>query len=133
MDFFQAGRTFLWSGHGVPQRHLWIVLTDPDPTANQVIVVMVVSRKPYSDATVILQPGDHPFIEHESCVDFSTGRTVSVSRLEAHLADDGCSPRPDVGKGLLRRIQKGLLESEYTDHYLKPILQARLANPSPRR
>jgi hypothetical protein len=52
--------------------HLWFVVTDPDPHA--MVLVMLVSVKPHTDRTLVLEEGDHPFVRHPSSVDFGTAR-----------------------------------------------------------
>jgi hypothetical protein len=65
--------------------HLWFVLTDPDP-ATKVVLTMLVSEKAHTERTVQLVPGDHPFVRHESCVDFGTATYAPVSKLESAIA-----------------------------------------------
>lgn len=64
--------------------HLYFVLTDPDGD-HRVVTVLLVTAKRHTDRTTMLLPGDHPFVRHESHVDYGTAKFIPVSRLS-----DGC-------------------------------------------
>ena len=66
------GDTFLW-----PSRddHLWLVISDVDPVG-QLIVVGIYSHQPHYDRACLLEPGDHPFVKHTTCVQYVTARLV---------------------------------------------------------
>ncbi|MEK7486771.1 MAG: hypothetical protein AABZ60_20805 [Planctomycetota bacterium] len=69
MEFkFHHGTAFLLPHNISAIEHLWIVLTEPSPIKNEVIIVNVTSLRSYSDKTVILNEGDHPFIHHPSVI-----------------------------------------------------------------
>ena len=63
MEIIRAGRSLLLSD---PKPHLWFVLTDPERKNDRVVAVMISTVKHYSDPTLILEVGDHPFIRHKS-------------------------------------------------------------------
>lgn len=81
----RAGDTFLMhlpgSGND-PYYHMFIVVTDPEPDSGRIVAVMVRTAKDYTDKTVILQKGDHPFIKHPSAVQYSSADIFSVSKIE---------------------------------------------------
>jgi hypothetical protein len=80
---------------------------------------MVVSKKTHTDPTTTLMPGDHPFIAHESHVDYGTAKPVSVERLRGDWGGGTCELQPNVGQGVLKRVQAGLLVSENTINFVK--------------
>lgn len=58
-----CGDTFLMPAPGGPVTpHLWIVVTQPDPQTHLCAVVSVTTLRNSKDQTIILRPGDHPFI-----------------------------------------------------------------------
>jgi hypothetical protein len=64
--------------------HLWFVLTDRNPDRNSMVLVMLVTVKMHTDRTLHLHVGDHPFVRHESAVDFGTATYVPPPRLRTH-------------------------------------------------
>jgi hypothetical protein len=103
--------------------HLWFVLTDPDPQA--MVVVMLVSVKPHTDRTLHLDQGDHPFIRHPSAVDFGTARYVPAGKLEAALASGRAELHSDMSATLLGRVRAGLLASSRTPNEIADYCRAR--------
>ena len=69
-----CGETFFLSGTHDTEPHLWIVLTDPEGNPGEVVVVNLTSQRPGSDATVVLQRGDHPFVRHDTVVYYGDAR-----------------------------------------------------------
>ena len=82
MSFIRAGRSFTVPGPGPNQAHLWIVLTDPDPSDDKVVAVMVVSEKPHTDKTITLNVGDHPFFQRASNIDYGSAKHFPRVKLE---------------------------------------------------
>jgi hypothetical protein len=76
-----AGDAFLFPvGHQhVP--HLIPVLTDPAGPFDIVVVTAVVSEKSFTDKTVTLNVGDHPFIRWPSNVDYGWSRFLPAKKL----------------------------------------------------
>ena len=53
---------------GIGKAHLWIAVTEPQPDSSQIVIVSLTTLRYDRDQTVILQPGDHPFITHQTIV-----------------------------------------------------------------
>jgi hypothetical protein len=83
------------------------------------VAVMVVSKRAHTDPTTSLKPGDHPFIAHESHVDYRTAKPVSTARLRGDMGLGTCVLQQNVGQGVLKRVQAGLLTSERTVNFVK--------------
>jgi len=110
MDIIEAGKTiFIFSSE---RAHLWFVLTNPDAN-DHVIAVMVCSIRDFSDTTVILKEGDHPFIRHDSSVEYSIAKFLKVSKILSEMNKNKCHLEEDMSRKLLERVQKGLLDSPY--------------------
>ena len=94
-----AGDTYILRkpGDGVP--HLWAVLTDPDKD-DTVVIVNLTTRQPHSDDTVILHPGDHPFVLHETVVFYQDACLAKTSALTKAVRGGAATMhnafRPDV-------------------------------------
>ena len=52
------------------ERHLWVVLTDPDGDPPRVAIVNLTTPKSgiQEDETVVLEVGDHSFVKHKTIV-----------------------------------------------------------------
>ena len=119
MEIIGAGRSLYLTGFGANKPHLWFVLTDPYGNPPEVVVVMLRTPKRFTDDTVILEAGDHPFIVHRSCIHFSDARRVEGATL-VRLAQRGrCELRRDMSTDLLDRIRAGLRASHFTVHAIK--------------
>lgn len=77
---FLAGDCFVITGYNA---HLWMVISDPDADCDNVVIVNVTTFDTYKDKTCVLDPDDHPWIKHRSCVNFSGARQVSTKQLTA--------------------------------------------------
>jgi hypothetical protein len=114
MILIRARSTLYLSDPSIPYRHLWLVLTDPISAMNSVVAVMLRTVHSYTDATLILNPGDHPFVRHDSCVHYSTAKLFSIPKIQSAITLGKCHLREDMSIDLLTRVRKGLLESPYT-------------------
>jgi hypothetical protein len=104
---------------GVEKPHLWLVLTDPRGQPPFVYAVMVRTRTRFTDDTLVLLPGDHPFIKHESSVHYSSAQRFRIDLLEDAIARGRCHPRDPMSRTLLHRVRAGLLASPYTVHAVR--------------
>lgn len=116
MEFIRAGASFLISGGRVGKRHLWFVLTDPEPPAGKVVIAMVVTSRSHTDKTVTLNPGDHPFVVRESDVAYGEACFRTAGQLTSAIEAGRCELQPDVSKALLEKVREGLLQSPFTIH-----------------
>ena len=66
------------------KKHLHVVLTYPNDE-DQVLVVSLTSLKSKSDTTVVLQAGDHPFIRHDTVVEYRKATATSARILAQRL------------------------------------------------
>ena len=125
MEFFSAGTAILLSGYPVGASHLWLVLTDPDPESEQVVAVMVVTARPHTDKTVVLSAGEHPFITHDSSVDYGGARRFQTARLKSALRGGRCKLAENMSPAMLAKVRAGLLNSSRTPHHMKDYCRRR--------
>ena len=108
----RPGDSFLLPALGQSTPHLWIVITEADADGWAVCV-----NKPSSETTVILNPGDHPFITHESVVYYKDADKLNLRTVESAInrqsgfVDIVCQQHQPCSAALLQRIQEGLLAS----------------------
>jgi hypothetical protein len=94
--------------------HLWIVLTEPQAPDFQCVIVNLTRQQPRSDNTVVLRPGDHPYITKDSVIRFGDALIVDARDLDGFLKKqtakglDRCSPN------LLKRILDGAITSPFS-------------------
>ena len=113
----KAGDTFLIPKSSSAIEHLWVVLTDPD-SDNSAVCVNITTKQGYSDMTVILKPGEHPFIKKESVAHYPDARFLDLASVQAALDAKTksfvCSQHEPCGAKLLKRLRDGLLTSPHT-------------------
>jgi hypothetical protein len=124
---FKAGDTFLLPKTSDGVEHLWIVVTDPDINANA-IGVNVTTRYSTSETTVVLMPGDHPFIKHESVIRFRDAKILELKSLE-HLLSTGttkfaCHTHAPCSAELLTRVQEGMIKTSQLSNEVKDYFRA---------
>jgi hypothetical protein len=119
MDLLRAGRSLYLSERPGAAPHLWLVLTDPHGNPPEVVLTMVRTRKRFTDDTVILNVGDHPFVKHESCVHYSDAQRFSVAAIMQRAAEGHCELRADMTSALLARVRQGLRDSPFTVYAIK--------------
>lgn len=111
MSAIGAGSAILLSEPPLHNPHLWFVLTDPYGDPPKLIAVMMRTRTKFTDDTVVLVSGEHPFVRHDSAVHYSTAQIFSVKSLMKAMRDGRCHVRESVEVALLGRLQQGLLTS----------------------
>ena len=77
-----AGLTFLFPMNDTHQiEHLWVVATNPDKD-ELVAVVNITTLQGAKDQTVVLRSGEHQFVKHDSCVNYTMAEIVKVEKLQ---------------------------------------------------
>jgi len=95
-----AGDTFLVVH---PFNHLYVVCSDPAIDSTQILLVSVTTFRPKEETCCILTAGEHPFVQHRSCIRYRDARIASAGELVR---------REPVSGELLARIRDGAGESE---------------------
>ena len=80
---------------------------------------MLLTEKWHTDETVILEPGDHPFITRKSSVHFSTAKLYRVAMIQNAIKRGRCSLKSDMTPELLVRVRQGLLDSTFTVNVIR--------------
>jgi hypothetical protein len=100
------------------------VLTSPDPNTGTAVCVNITDRKNHPDDTVILKPGDHPFITKESVVYYVDAQFLNVVVIDRVLSTNApvsfvFGKKESCSSSLLEKIQKGLITSRHTRQGIK--------------
>lgn len=90
---------------------------------------MLVTARAHTDRTVTLMPGDHPFVQHESNVDFGSAVLVRLERFQSAIQAGRCHLQPDMEVALLERVRAGLLASPRTVHWIADHCRDRFTAP----
>lgn len=107
-----CGDTFLTGEEEDQSLHLWIIITPP--TEGEVVTVSVTTKRKHSETLVVLRPGEHSFIAHDSVIAYSYAKIRTVEEIESALLNGTAKKREPVSEQLLKRVQGGLLDSDFT-------------------
>ena len=110
-----CGSSFILSGH------LWVIITEPFGSPEQVIIVNLTSKKSHSDTTVVLSPNDHTFIKHETVISYDYARIVFSDNIKQRVQERDVEPRDSFRGDVIQKIQQGLLDSPRTPRDIKKI------------
>jgi hypothetical protein len=128
----KCGDTFLLPKSSNDTEHLWIVITEPDANGESVCV-NITTRRSYSETTVVLQPGNHPFIAHESVIFYADARIIKLKNVEmalnAAVKKFACVSKDPCGADLLRRIQAGMIASKQAKKGVKEYFKKAMGIP----
>jgi len=114
----KSGFKFLYPCYPDTNPHLHVVLTEPDQQGN-FLVVWLTSKRSGSDPTVVVNPGDHPFIKRPTSVAYFDAQIISKSKLENELKLRIAKPRDPVSDEIFQKIRGGLSKSFYTKRRIK--------------
>ena len=85
----------------------------------EVVTVCVATALKRSERLVVLNRGDHPFIKHESVIAYGFSKIRTVTDIEELLRNGFAKRRDPVSFELVKRIQSGLVESDFTPNYVR--------------
>lgn len=92
--------------------HLWIVLSEPQQDAENVVIVNITTLLEWKDQSCILGPTDHPWIRHDSCVSYQDAKCVAESLLDSLVTSGQLLPQGPLSDDALRKVIEG---AEATD------------------
>jgi len=118
------GDTFLNSNPASPQ-HLWIVASNRTEN-NRYVIFNFTTKRPDSDLSCEVQPGEHPFITRESVVAYDRGQLIAITTTRLMQDLGFYQAMAPVSIELLRRIQEGALRSEHTTKKLRDLVSLSL-------
>ncbi len=117
----ELGDTFILPKSSGAIEHLWILITCPKNNCS--VGVNLTKLRPNADKTVVLQPGEHPFIKVESIILYSDARYIELIKLSEMLGKGSfnftCSTHSRCTPPFLTKVQRGLLVSPFTPNAIK--------------
>jgi len=121
IEKIRAGTTYLFHSPDHPEAgyHLCLVLTDPKEPDQKVVVVTLLTARERTDDTVILGPDHHPWIDHETSVDYRAAKLLRADRISYGINKRLCHPRSPMSDSLLRLVRQGLIDSPHALPWIK--------------
>ena len=118
------------SGPQERQKHLFALMLDPllvDGYGNKphVLLACVTSVKNGlpSDDSCLLSQGDHPFIEHDSFVDYRFTRLEKAEDIQKRVKDGLFVEKEPCSAELIKRILQGALKSRRISREYKKLIE----------
>ena len=111
-----------------PRNHLWIVLSYVN-AADEIAMANLTTHLPEKAdhrSCLIVRPGEHPWVRHDSCVRFREAQLRPLAALIEAKALGKLPQHEDCTPALLRRIQIGTLQSRRVPHEVKDAIRATL-------
>ena len=129
---FVVGDSFL-IGSDANSLHLHVVICGPTAETVSVVIVSFNTAQDWTDKTVVLQVGEHPFIERETSVNFQLAQVVPIVHLErmeqrnAPLAPNFSTFRrhAPASAQLIEKLIQGCLASPLTPKFVKKAVRER--------
>ena len=96
-----------------------MIITEPFGSPEQVIIVLLSSKKSHSDTTVVLSTEDHKFIKHDTVVSYARSRIMPCEHIMARIQQRDFRPHDNFQNDVIRKIQHGLINSVHTPRNIK--------------
>jgi hypothetical protein len=89
----RPGDTFILKRGTGSTPHLRVVSWGPAGEADAYLIVHLTTVRPHTDRTVVMQAGEHPFIQHDTCAVYSDARRTTAEKLNAARHDRMLVPK----------------------------------------
>jgi hypothetical protein len=118
----KPGETFYCPTPNNDTPHLWIVLTDAN-AENKAVCVNMTTKRSDSDCTTICRCGEHPFIKHESVINYRAAKWMDLADIDKAVAGGiksmPFSQRAACTDAFLTKVRCGLINSKFTPKGIK--------------
>ena len=118
----KCGDTFLTGDGDEDNFHLWIIVTPP--SESEVVTVCMVTATKKTERLVLLAPGDHPFVRHDSAISYVFSKIRMVADIESLLSNGSARPKEPMPPNVLSRIQAGVIDSDFTPNGVRAFYRA---------
>ncbi len=102
----KAGDTFFLK-KDVADRHLRVIISDPEHFAEQVVFVTMTSYDVTKEKVCLIQPGEHPWVKHLTCIAYDRIIVCKAADLETMADASAILWGTPVAQVLLSRIREG--------------------------
>lgn len=96
--------------------HMWVVVGMLEEDR---LLTNWSSKRPGSDTTCLLVPGDHPCITHDSVIKYEFIKEIPLVTLLQLIEEGNLQPNVDINDEALQRIQEGIFTSRKVPPYIK--------------
>jgi hypothetical protein len=90
--------------------HLWILISDPSQ-GDECVIVNFTSWRQDKDQACIVEPGEHPYVQKRTCVNYKDAKRLKTSDLERLIASRHLKCSDPVPAKLLQKIRDAIPES----------------------
>ena len=101
MSLIKVGTEFQFDDRP-DDNHLYVVVSDPGRP--EVVIMSVTTKRRFSDTSCELGVGDHPFIQHDSCISNAHAEVIATAVIEAKLAAGDLRLREEFVPSVIHRI-----------------------------
>jgi hypothetical protein len=95
------------------RKHLFIILTDPCPSAGDVLMVNVSTIRRGYDPACKLFSGDHPFIQRDSFVEYAMARIEAAGKIENGIKNRVFVSHADLNGTIFAHVCHGVTISNF--------------------
>ena len=125
-----GGDTFYLRGPESLSPHLWVIVSDPHQDCEKVVVVSMTTYRDGKDPACRLAPGDHPNIDHDTCMHYPKPQLLTCAKIEKAAEIGALEWQEPVNQMVLERIRKGAVESRFIPiKFLQILLDQDLGDP----
>lgn len=107
-----VGDTFVNRDPGHPL-HLWLVCTLPDDEG-RVVILNLTSFDSGTDPTCLIEGGEHPFVRHDSLIEYQRGQLVPIAWIERAFDAGLFFSHAAASDELIAKIREGACRSDFT-------------------
>lgn len=103
--------------------HLVVIISDPIKDSGRIVLAALTTRESWKDDACVLYPDDHPFITHDTCIDYANpGRWLTLSGLLAKIDSGEIAIRERMSPDVMGRIMQGASDTKHMPMDLQLIL-----------
>lgn len=81
-----------------------MIISNPSVDPTRVVVVRFLSWHEWLEQSCVLEPGDHPFVRHRTCVDYFGAEFVTLDQLTSFDRTGDLKRKAPVSAEVLARI-----------------------------
>jgi hypothetical protein len=105
----EAGDTFIRADF---DKHLWVVLSDPNLDPEHVLIVNLTTLDERKEKVCILKPGEHPWVQHDTCVNYADSVVTTLAKLNAARVGGAVTMHARLSASVLKKMRDAAMESE---------------------
>lgn len=119
---FCTGDTFVNQATVLVRSHLWAIISDTQQSIDKIVIVNVTSSPIDGDASCLLKSGEHPFIKHDTYVNYHEAKVVTLALLDELQAKGLITSHACLDCDVLARIRQGAMQSQFTKTAVRKVL-----------